>query len=251
MNIKRAFLAAVAVLVVPSLAMAQSTVTFSTLISDTDAGAPDMSLVCNGGLPLNQTAPIGTTFTVTEISVGDVCTVDLAGSLTDGYEVDYFVCTNGGTVTDTGCSFTMGDTADTFQTQVWVAESPADFNVMVDWEISDDADLGVGEGAMLSVYCDSTTVMVPAGPNDEIVNPVVSGVAVGESCTAMVVDAGSAVDVSPESCTQTATLDGGDLNCQFTATAFYEGIPTLSQYGMAIMALLMLGVGFVGFRRFV
>jgi hypothetical protein len=32
---------------------------------------------------------------------------------------------------------------------------------------------------------------------------------------------------------------------------FFEGIPTLSQYGMAIMALLMLGVGFVGFRRFV
>jgi len=30
---------------------------------------------------------------------------------------------------------------------------------------------------------------------------------------------------------------------------FYEGIPTLSQYGMALMALLMLGMGMVGFRR--
>ena len=39
--------------------------------------------------------------------------------------------------------------------------------------------------------------------------------------------------------------------CSITATAFYEGIPTLSQYGLAIMALLMLGVGFIGFRRFV
>ena len=36
-----------------------------------------------------------------------------------------------------------------------------------------------------------------------------------------------------------------------TNTVFFEGIPTLNQYGMAIMALLMLGVGFVGFRRFV
>ncbi|MBT8052804.1 MAG: IPTL-CTERM sorting domain-containing protein, partial [Xanthomonadales bacterium] len=26
--------------------------------------------------------------------------------------------------------------------------------------------------------------------------------------------------------------------------------PTLSQYGLALMALLMLGVGMVGFRRF-
>ena len=42
---------------------------------------------------------------------------------------------------------------------------------------------------------------------------------------------------------------GGD--CTFTNAVFFEGIPTLSQYGMAIMVLLMLGVGFVGFRRFV
>jgi len=39
--------------------------------------------------------------------------------------------------------------------------------------------------------------------------------------------------------------------CTITNTVFFEGIPTLNQYGMAIMALLMLGVGFVGFRRFV
>jgi hypothetical protein len=30
---------------------------------------------------------------------------------------------------------------------------------------------------------------------------------------------------------------------------FFEGIPTLSQYGMALMALLMLGMGFVAVRR--
>ena len=39
-------------------------------------------------------------------------------------------------------------------------------------------------------------------------------------------------------------------SCLITNTVFFEGIPTLSQYGMAIMALLMLGVGMVGFRRF-
>ncbi|HMB58569.1 MAG TPA: IPTL-CTERM sorting domain-containing protein [Xanthomonadales bacterium] len=40
-------------------------------------------------------------------------------------------------------------------------------------------------------------------------------------------------------------------SCLITNTVFFEGIPTLSQYGMAILALLMLGLGFVGFRRFV
>ena len=42
-----------------------------------------------------------------------------------------------------------------------------------------------------------------------------------------------------------------DESCVFTNTTFFEGIPTLNQYGLAILALLMLGVGFVGFRRFV
>ena len=40
-------------------------------------------------------------------------------------------------------------------------------------------------------------------------------------------------------------------SCLITNTVFFEGIPTLSQYGMALLALLMLGVGMVGFRRFI
>jgi hypothetical protein len=46
------------------------------------------------------------------------------------------------------------------------------------------------------------------------------------------------------------SVGSGD-SCTITNTVFFEGIPTLNQYGMAIMALLMLGMGFVGFRRFV
>jgi len=44
---------------------------------------------------------------------------------------------------------------------------------------------------------------------------------------------------------------GAEADCEIVNTVFFEGIPTLSQYGMAILALLMLGVGLVGFRRFV
>jgi len=43
---------------------------------------------------------------------------------------------------------------------------------------------------------------------------------------------------------------GQGYDCTITNTVFFEGIPTLSQYGMALLALLMLGVGFVSFRRF-
>jgi len=43
---------------------------------------------------------------------------------------------------------------------------------------------------------------------------------------------------------------GGSDDCTFTNTVFFEGIPTLNQYGLMVLALLMLGVGAVGFRRF-
>jgi hypothetical protein len=40
------------------------------------------------------------------------------------------------------------------------------------------------------------------------------------------------------------------INCTVINTRIYEGVPTLSQYGLGVLALLMLGVGMVGFRRF-
>jgi len=60
----------------------------------------------------------------------------------------------------------------------------------------------------------------------------------------------SSVEVDTD-CDGLTVSIGEGTECTVTNTVFYEGIPTLSQYGMAIMVLLMLGVGFVGFRRFV
>jgi hypothetical protein len=42
-----------------------------------------------------------------------------------------------------------------------------------------------------------------------------------------------------------------DSTVEVSADLSIEGIPTLSQYGLALMALLMLGIGFIGFRRFI
>ena len=61
---------------------------------------------------------------------------------------------------------------------------------------------------------------------------------------------GSAVEVDNDCGDIEVGVGMGD-ECTITNTVFFEGIPTLNQYGMAIMVLLMLGVGFVGFRRFV
>jgi len=59
----------------------------------------------------------------------------------------------------------------------------------------------------------------------------------------------SAVEVDNGCLDIEVTADTGD-SCIINNTVFFEGIPTLSQDGMAILALLMMGGGFVGFRRF-
>jgi hypothetical protein len=70
-------------------------------------------------------------------------------------------------------------------------------------------------------------------------------------CEAHEYDTDSAVEVDETDCAKMEVAVGMGDSCTITNTLFFEGIPTLNQYGMAIMALLMLGVGFVGFRRFV
>ena len=262
MNIKRAFLTAAAVLMVPGFAMAQSTVTFSTAINPTEAGTPDITVSCNGGLPLTQTAPIGTTFTVTELNVGDVCTVvsdDLSGDwMAHGYDC------NGDVGTDP-CEYTMVDGTDNFDTLVVAVPVPFEYTANLTWEISEDADPGVEDGAMLMATCENiyvgihgvngplttTSTTVAGDMNTSVAIEALPDPGGTTFCYAELMGVGSAVEVM-NGCDDTDIEVGdGMVECDIMATAFYEGIPTLSQYGMAIMVLLMLGVGFVGFRRFV
>jgi hypothetical protein len=45
-------------------------------------------------------------------------------------------------------------------------------------------------------------------------------------------------------------LAGADVsNVNVSCVLFYEGIPALDRYGLVLLALLMLGAGFVGVRR--
>ena len=61
-------------------------------------------------------------------------------------------------------------------------------------------------------------------------------------------EAGVDQDVSDCASIDLAPGQGGE--CTVVNTRLYAGIPTLSQYGLILMALLMLGVGMVAFRRY-
>lgn len=266
MNIKRAFLAAAAVLMMPGLALAQSTNTFDTTAMITGGtGELDVTLTCNSGFPLTQDATTPVNFSVSEVSTGATCTIVLNGDVPSGFEITGYVA-DGGAPSMTGCEYDITNGNDVFHTCEIMAEvTESDFNVFVDWTISPDADPDVGMGTTATVRCQNVftqngltteiTEGLPAGPTavfpltvDALPNPIEPYTV----CDAVLVGVESAVAVDESDCgSVTLMADGSTAECTIIATAFFEGIPTLSQYGMAIMALLMLGVGFVGFRRFV
>ena len=71
------------------------------------------------------------------------------------------------------------------------------------------------------------------------------------TCSASELILDSSVESSSEGCGEVQLSAAGTHTCTFTNTVFFEGIPTMNQYGLALLALLMLGIGAVGLRRFV
>jgi hypothetical protein len=98
------------------------------------------------------------------------------------------------------------------------------------WTLDWDG-LGLGDSVTASVEVDTT-----AGD---------------ASCTAYETGIDSSEVESVDTCEDAMVVEAAGSNgCEITNTVFFEGIPTLSQYGLALMALLMLGMGMIGFRRF-
>jgi len=259
MSIKRAFLAATAALMVPGLAMAQVTATFPTTVdfSNNATDSVTATVTCNSGNPLTQSADIseagGVTFVVQELDIANAdftCDVTMDG-LAEGY------------TTSTVCSFVGGSTLTEENSCEFVAV-PEISNLFVfkEW-VNDNPDVSETfafqfecTNASLTTDGTSTTLSGTFQGNGEGANVASFYPAPGLTsvCTATeVLDSLDSAVESDQGCAgpYSFTIGSGDQECTITNTVFYEGIPSLNQYGLAIMALLMLGVGMVGFRRFV
>ena len=75
------------------------------------------------------------------------------------------------------------------------------------------------------------------------------------SCWAVESEQHAAIAVTNEcgDSLQTAQLSltaGNGDECTITNSILFEGIPVMNRYGLAVLALLMLGVGMVATRRF-
>ncbi len=280
MNIKRAFLAAAAALMVPGFALAQDTITFDTTVEFLPGieAVDDLVTVvrtCNTGLPLVESLDIteaqGVKFVVEEFDgwASNTCMVEVdMGTVPSPWTV-YAVEVNGVfSDTDTACEYDDANGLVPDNTCNFIM-APDDFEWTLnkEWEVNSDED--VAQFAQVYWECDNVlsdidgTLTLEYGylgfdpANDSytvtvLPNPYADEAGEFTTCSASESVFDSAIE-SDQGCEGPFTIPPGtqSAECTIINTVFFEGIPTLSQYGLAIMALLMLGVGFVGFRRFV
>jgi len=253
--------------------------TFEVTKEFTDGKNPtevDVTINCFTGLPLEQTQSIsesqGVTFVVTDFDEGEL-DCQITEEDINGYTPTYYPDSLGTFDSDGGCNFEdvvsgavntchIVNDADPVAIEIeklWVIEGPGDIDtsyrltLYCNATIQDASDCGGGGPVLLAdgpeglsgagtckkFYGDGSAVFTayvePAYPEsycyvDELVYD--SAVEIDNDCNDLLISAGAGV------------------SCTITNTVFFEGIPTLNQYGLALLAMLMLGVGVVGFRRF-
>ncbi len=214
-------------------------------------------------------------FVVTDIPSGAANACTVVEEPVAGYDATYICGQNGSTSTvdDTLCNgfadFTPGTTAcgwldvaagDSNLCGIFNDPAPVELAVSKVWAVSD---AGGGDAVNLAteivIYCDSEIVGGYPDDGDWYYQQYIVGDATvtvnvypvfdGSTCWVEEPNVESSVEVD-NGCESVDIELGQDAACMITNTVFFEGIPTLNQYGLAIMALLMLGIGMVGFRRF-
>jgi len=226
--------------------------------SDGSNDEVDVLLTCNTGLPLQQPFtitggdPAGVTFVVTEFVPGTMrCEV----TETRGPE-GYTPIFNDGD----GCVW-ENIVAGLYTCEISNTADFATFSVYKDWVVVNEGGQEVIEAASVTIWCSSE--IFGGYYNDNVGKWYKTGILGDNDILTATVD----TTQGPTTCYATESINlsgvesegncdprpipaGGSSTCTFVNTVFFEGIPTLSQYGLAILALLMLGMGLVGFRRF-
>jgi hypothetical protein len=271
MTINRAFLILLAVLLLPSLAWAQTDTraTFNVTkdFNDNNPAYVDVQIDCNSGQILDQDKQIaegdGVQFVVTEFTAGITdCTITEDAFI--GYEALY----NDGSESAVNCSYdNIGNGADV-QCVITNTLQPVAVEVFKEWIFEGEGGDVIDERFQIELVCRGIILNEGAenlgggywsltfnGEGEDNFKAFVLPRWDGSTyCDVNENVFDSSVESDTSDCEGDnqlhPTVNNGD-SCTVVNTVFYEGIPTLSQYGMAILALLMLGVGFVGLRRFV
>jgi hypothetical protein len=219
---------------------------------DNNPAEVEVTLSCNTGIPLEQTAMISegdpVNFVIGDFEQGAL-NCEVSEVVPDGYTAVYnsgFDCVYENIAgAQYNCAIdNLLNEVEVEVTKVWIDENPQ-FNSQniadASWECSNVALDGEDSG-LLEFFGNPST-------DSFFVFPSWDGGTDCEVTEVFISDSG--VEIDDSECDSIVVFPGSGGSCTIYNTRLYEGIPTLSQYGLGILALLMLGVGLVGFRRFV
>lgn len=245
----------------------------------------EVFLDCNTGLPLQQNAVIHDPdavglepgdFTHVDFVIADfepgTLDCDIFETVPAGYAASYFAAVgdegtaNNVFADDEGCHYEGVEGAD-FVCEITNELQPVDVIVNKEW-IDDNPQFQLPTTVEVTLECTDPIIggfscgLVSGieGSQDgncaqRFIDPGNPGVFEvlphfdGTSCTATETpEVGVLIDESD--CEELLLLPGQGAECTIVNTRLFAGIPTLSQYGLLVMALLMLGVGLIGFRRY-
>jgi len=238
-------------------------------------GSVTVTLTCNTGTPLSQDFEIteagGVVFVVETLDfIAPTTTCEVSLTDLDGAYVSTSILANG---EDTGSSCVFsgtpvpGESAPFSVDRANTCEIAAEPTPNV-WSVSKvwmDSDADISQQATFDWNCTNASQTPDGGDSgfggsftrtgdfDDVNVDVYP--APGQTATCNAIENVELLDDAVESdqgceAGNEFTIGSGDAGCTITNTVFFEGIPTLSQYGLAILVLLTLGVGLVSFRRY-
>jgi hypothetical protein len=249
--------------------------TVSKNFDDGDHDTPvSVTIDCFSGLPITQTQDAtesqDVTFTVGSFESGElICDISETG--VDGYTAVYTAVGDGGSSDADGCHFNGVEGGSENACNIVNEVDDVQIDIEKLWVIEGDGASNVDLSYTLVLYCDANIVNDSAycpgnmagregqyyseckvfnGEGADDFYALVTPDYPSSNCWVEEINLDDAVVVA-NGCRDMNVSAGSGDNCTIVNTLFFEGIPTLSQYGMAILALLMLGMGMVGFRRFV
>ena len=284
MTMNTKYLALLAALLLPASVFAQECVNTFTIHKDWDQEGDTKDIPVNAFLSCTgaDTTQIPVTFTATTdaiLFVYDIClaqgNVDctITETVPANYTADYDVdsCDSAQCLDSdnsfVGCKFIDIDSGGAHECDITNTPDPATVEVSKSWVV-EGADQGFDGDYEIWLACDSE-VTGPGGEysfdgtwyayfegnaedgDEDLTFTVLNPNYPYTGCYVNEENDDSVVETTNSCASQLKLGAGGEASCDIVNTVFFEGIPTLNQYGMAILALLMLGVGFVGFRRFV
>lgn len=240
--------------------------------SDDNPAGVTVDISCNSGLPLTQSAEISetgegfhvVTFTVQGFVHGDTdCTI--TETTVPGY-IASFEATGASAMDpdpeNPGCYFSGVSYGDVNHCTIGNALQPVPWYLTVAWsgdnqhgippqpvelEVNCENVLEGGSGQPGS-FTDTITLDPGALPFEYPVYPTWSEPA--SRCRTEAVSGSRAVEFD-QGCADWLEIRVGDevAECTVIATLFFEGIPALDRYHVALMIFLLLGFGLVGIRR--